>query len=66
MHVGKHVSPLWRDQRELTIWRREITISPLWQREQRELLAEMIDAGVDAVIVKARSPPRYSRDIAEI
>lgn len=27
-------------------------LSYLWQRDQRELLAEMIDAGMDAILIK--------------
>ena len=43
------------------------SLAPLWQRDQRELLTEMIDAGVDAVLVKARSrPPRLLATICHV
>ena len=32
------------------------SLAYLWQREQRDLLGEMIDAGVDAIVVKVGAP----------
>ncbi|OQS54482.1 Dph6 [Ecytonucleospora hepatopenaei] len=47
-----------------------LSLSPLWKHEQKELLKEMIDYGINAVIVKIASPllPDYllGKDISEL
>ncbi len=36
-----------------------VSLAYLWQRDQRELLREMIDAGVEAIIIKVAAMGIY-------